>query len=224
LFIIFDLDDTLIDTSAFIAPALLRSALRYAKEKGLVFDEAACAQLLEQHVREPSSEMALKKFLEEHGANSSLILETLQQYRILPDSNLDIVPVPHAVDIVKTLAFHRLAVVTIGREELQHYKLKKAGFFLDLFSKIVVTTERNKKIHYKSLLEEYGDAPCETIVVGDRIEVDLRPAKELGCSTVRMMRGRGAYEEQRDKVVDYTIYDLRELPEIIEKVKKNGYK
>jgi FMN phosphatase YigB (HAD superfamily) len=125
---------------------------------------------------------------------------------------------------VKTLAFHRLAVVTIGREELQHFKLKKAGFFLDLFSKIVVTTERNKKIHYKSLLEEYGDAPCETIVVGDRIEVDLRPAKELGCSTVRMMRGRGAYEEQKDKVVDYTIYDLRELPEIIEKVKKNGYK
>jgi putative hydrolase of the HAD superfamily len=224
LFIIFDLDDTLIDTSAFIAPALLRKSLRFAREQGLIFDEAASAQLLEQHVRQPSSEMALKKFLEDHGATSSLILDTLQQYRTLLDPELDIPSVPYAKDVLEVLAIHRLAVVTIGREELQHHKLKKAGFFLGLFSKIIVTTERNKKIHYKALLEEYGHIPNETVVVGDRIEVDLKPAKELGCSTVRLMRGRGAYEQQQDSVVDFTIYDLRELPQIIERVKKNGYK
>lgn len=215
MFIIFDLDDTLIDTSCHIAPAQLKKALRFAQTKGLVFSEESCARLLAEHVKAVSCEMALKEFLETHEASSSLILETLQQYRTLPDPDLAIPTVPNAKEVLEVLSGHRLAIVTIGKEELQLYKLKKAGFFVHLFSKIVVATERNKKIHYQSLLEEFGHKPEETIVVGDRIEVDLLPAKELGCKAVRLMRGRGAYDTLTDVKLDHTIYDLKELPNLI---------
>jgi HAD superfamily hydrolase (TIGR01549 family) len=215
LFIIFDLDDTLIDTSSCIAPAQLKRALGFAQTKGLVFSDVDCARLLAEHVKAVSCEMALKEFLEAHGASSSLILETLQQYRSLPDPDLAIPEVPNAKEVLEVLKPHRLAIVTIGVRELQLYKLKKAGFFAPLFSKIIVATERNKKIHYQSLLEEFGHKPEETVVVGDRIEVDLLPAKELGCKAIRLMRGRGAYDTSKEVKPDHTIYDLKELPNLI---------
>ena len=153
MFIIFDLDDTLIDTSACITPFQLKKSLRFAQEKGLELDTAGCELLLKEHVRDLSCESAFKKFLEFHGASPSLIHEILAEYRTLPDADVEIPTVPYALDVLKALGSHRLAVVTIGKLELQHYKLKKAGIFLGFFSKIIVTAERSKNIHNESLLE-----------------------------------------------------------------------
>jgi len=202
LFIIFDLDDTLIDTSESITPFQLKKALVFALQKIGRSDECVAAYkcLMELNQGAPCGNSALKTFLEHYGVSGEIIDGATEILRSIPDPEIPILAMQNAQDVVQALSSHRLAIVTIGREELQQYKLKKAGFDPSLFSKIIVTAERNKKIHYAALLEEYNQAPQKTIVVGDRVMIDLQPAKELGCQTVRLLKGRGfqAFQKEED--------------------------
>ncbi len=171
------------------------------------------------NLQAPSGESALQTFLEQYIATDEVIKESLEELHSMPDPALEIQPVAHADSVLKALASHRLAIVSVGREELQFYKLKKAGFDPSIFSKIIVTKEKNKKIHYEALLKEYGHRPQEALVVGDRIAVDLEPARKLGCRTVRLLWGRGSSDEPMPQMIDYTI---RSLPELLEIVDKQG--
>ncbi len=193
MFIIFDLDDTLIDTSGSITPFQLKRALEFALQKLGRLNEFAEAyiRLMEINQNSLCGRDALTSLLEAYVVNEGLLRETLGILRMIPDSQCTILAMQNAPSVVQALSSHRLAIVTIGHEELQLYKLKKAGFDPSLFSKIVVTEERNKKNHYTSLMREYGQVPQRTIVIGDRVMIDLQPAKELGCRTVRLLKGRG---------------------------------
>jgi FMN phosphatase YigB (HAD superfamily) len=97
-------------------------------------------------------------------------------------------------------------------------KMKKAGIDSSIFSKILFSAARNKKIHYQGLLDEFGVSPSEVVVCGDRIATDLVPAKELGCRTVHMRWGRGipsfALSPSKGDV-DFSIGKLGELKEIL---------
>ena len=93
--------------------------------------------------------------------------------------------------------------------------MKKAGIDSTIFSKLVVSEERNKKPHYQAIAEELGFERGEAIVCGDRIAVDLSPARELGYKTVHMRWGRGLNGAGPRSDVDYTITELVEIKEII---------
>jgi putative hydrolase of the HAD superfamily len=231
LFIIFDLDDTLIDTSASITPFQLEKALKFVlhkigREHELI---QAYSRLLELDQNASSGEAALKVFLENYGVSENLLEEAVAVFQSMPDPECPILPMEQAHDVIQTLRFHRLAIVTIGKEALQYHKLKKAGFDPTLFSKIIVAAEKNKKNHYSSLLELYNESPCNTLVIGDRLMIDLQPAKELGCRTVHFLRGRGLRLMSGMKdgnqtkntdgscVVDHTIKRMQELVAIVEK-------
>jgi FMN phosphatase YigB (HAD superfamily) len=53
------------------------------------------------------------------------------------------------------------------------------------------------------------------MVCGDRISIDLSPAKELGLRTVHIRTGRGFQQMQPASDVDFAIGKLNELKEII---------
>lgn len=64
---------------------------------------------------------------------------------------------------------------------------------------------------YKNALKILGLKPIEVVMVGDRIEVDLVPAKKSGMKTVWVSWGReNSGTEHIDVVID-TIYDMEEL-------------
>jgi HAD superfamily hydrolase (TIGR01509 family) len=224
LFIIFDLDDTLIDTSRSVTPLLLDRILQRAQREGLLFDQEARVKLLEGHLQYRSSEEALTSFLEEHGASPQLVAELKLQYRNAMDEKVDVPPLPYALELISLLLKHRLAIVTLGEERIQYDKLKKAGFFPENFSKIVATAGQSKKELYQILLEQYAHLPSETVVIGDRIAIDLLPAKQLGCHTVRILNGRGAREVDQEMIVDWTIFHLKDLLQIIKGLEKYGRK
>jgi FMN phosphatase YigB (HAD superfamily) len=48
-------------------------------------------------------------------------------------------------------------------------------------------------------------------VVGDRIGNDLTPAKELGATTVHLLKGRGKNSTGPKKDVDYTIHEIEDI-------------
>ncbi len=229
MFIIFDLDDTLIDTSGSITPLQLKKALETAIHFGLPVEDfsAAYEKLLEVNHKARNGEGALRSYLDSWGASIEIIDCCVDVLRSIPGPEVSIRAIQHAKEVLEALRHHRLAIVTVGNKDLQLYKLEKAGLDPHLFSKIVVTVEKDKGSHYKALLDEFKANPFETVVVGDRIPVDLSPAKALGCQTVQLLWGRGLIGDASDALedVDHRIQDLNALVDIIDhqKVTSKGY-
>jgi putative hydrolase of the HAD superfamily len=221
MLIIFDLDDTLIDTTGSVTPVQLERALHRMIEAGLRVNsfEEAIAKLKQIDLSCESSTQSLKKFLDSIGADSRfLALGQQVVYGEIPD-NLVVIPLDQALEVLKNLSKNNLlALVSIGNPDQQRFKMEKAGLDSTLFSKIAISTQEDKKSSYQSVLDELGVAPQETIVCGDRIRRDLTPAKQLGCLTIQMKWGRGLCSTGESADVDFKIHQLNEIQGIIEKL------
>ena len=218
--IIFDLDDTLIDTSGCITPVKLEMALERMMARGLsVTDPLEALQLLKRlDMAADSAHSTLSEFLEILGADEKFYSIGIEEiYGKLPE-DIAVFPIEEAVDILIGLKEnHQIALVTIGKSEQQMSKMKKAGIDSTIFSKIIVSESQDKKPHYKAVMESLGFLPSQTIVLGDRVALDLSPAKELGCKTIQMRWGRGLnpIPMQAKSDVDFTITELKQIKEII---------
>jgi len=218
--IIFDLDDTLIDTSGCITPVKLEMALARMMEAGLAVDDPVEAlQLLKRlDTAAESARSTLSEFLEILGAEERFFqIGVKEVYGDLP-ADISIFPLEQAPEILMELKeSHQLALVSIGKSDQQFTKMKKAGIDSTIFSKIVISEDRDKKPHYQTIVETLGYSPQETVVCGDRIAIDLSPAKELGYKTIHMRWGRGlsSIPVPSKSDVDFAISDLKQIREII---------
>ena len=70
-------------------------------------------------------------------------------------------------------------------------------------------------LFYKELLEIFNVAPHETIMVGDKIDNDIIPAKSLGITTIYI----GDLKSENLTVPDYTISNIKQLLELLRKEK-----
>ena len=63
-----------------------------------------------------------------------------------------------------------------------------------------------------------GVEPARTVMVGDRLDYDVRPAKEAGLRTVWVLRGEAPDLPTSEQLAepDAAVADLRGLPEVIE--------
>jgi len=217
LLIIFDLDDTLIDTTGSLSPFFLRRAFIRMKEKGLKEEDEN--KLLELNQTSPSSTAALKIFLKQIGADPSFFeigAEALSES--LPD-DLQVNSLEGAHTLLSELSqSHRLALVTFGEEKRQKQKWEKAGIDSRLFCKIVFSKQENKEFIYKKLLEELHLPPNQCIVVGDRPKGDLSGAKKLGMWTIHMKWGRGIYAETDSAWVDFEVQRLLEIKDKVQEI------
>ena len=218
MLIIFDLDDTLVDTSGCITYYKLEGALESMVKAGLVLPDFNQGLLLLRRLNESalSAKQALAEFIEIVGADS--YFEEIGWKEIydseLPD--LPLQPLDGAVELLSSLRLqHKLALVSIGKPSIQIQKLKKAGIDSSVFSKILVTQEIDKKPLYQQIQREFGMSDGEIFVCGDRISRDLTPGRELGFKTVLIRWGRGLSAVLPSRDVDYSISSLSELKGII---------
>jgi putative hydrolase of the HAD superfamily len=221
LLIIFDLDDTLIDTTGSITPIQLERALHTMIEAGLQVGcfKKALETLKRMDLSSPSASQTLKEFLELVDGDPALLsIGEKIVYGDLPE-DLVVDPLEHAEQVLDYLKEHYpLALVSMGKPHRQLLKMKNAGLDSTVFSKIVISEREDKKPSYQEVLEELNVAPARTLVCGDRIKRDLKPAKELGCTTIQMQWGRGLCNKETSSDVDFTIRRLSQIKEIIEKL------
>ena len=220
MLIIFDLDDTLIDTSGSIVPGLLKNALQAMQKKGLQFSnfDQTYRHLLQFDRNHFSTRHALLEFLEIYEAPEACFEAAIDEVYEHP-SYSTIQPLDEAIETLETLAeSYQLALVSKGKEKLQKEKMKRAKIPVKLFTYLCFC-EGSKKFFYQSIGKEIGISPSQVLVCGDRISNDLTPAKELGYKTVQIKWGRGLGNTGLKKHVDYTILHLRELDPIIEQLK-----
>lgn len=216
MLIIFDLDDTLIDTSGVITPFKLKECLASLIGSGVQVPEDAYAELLKENQTQLRSKDAFLSFAKSVKSNDEQIEKALGMLITPLPEAFKVPATPHAKEVLEYLrALFKLTLVTIGHLSFQQDKLKKAGIDSSLFSMIKVLKGPEKKIAYEEIQETFSLTSKEIWVCGDRIETDLRPAFELGFNTVHMRWGRGANYAKEDWV-DHSINDLRELKEIIQ--------
>lgn len=211
MLVIFDLDDTLIETSKCLTPYYLKLAFSEMQQAGF---EGDFKQLLSINKRALSAKNALYEFCSEKKILERG-LEALSSP--LPDE-IFLEIVPGALEVLEELQKnHTLALVTRGRADFQWKKLKKAGIQPGQFSKLVASDGPSKKLSYQTVLNELKVDPKDTIVCGDRVSVDLSPAKELNLFTVHFRNGRGLFQNEPNADVDFSIDRLNQLHEVFEK-------
>jgi putative hydrolase of the HAD superfamily len=224
LFIIFDLDDTLIDTSGCITPVKLEKALQCMVEEGLELGDfqKGLEQLLSLDRKSESAKSALEEFMEINDFDSKFLPLALHEVYSSFSEEIPVFAVEDAVEVLANLSYdHKMAIISIGKPELQMWKLKKAGIDSSLFCKIIVLEEKNKKKYYEELIQELNLSPSDVIVCGDRIPVDLAPAKQLGCKTIHMKKGRGLHSVGSEREVDFTITHLSQISKVLAEISKN---
>jgi FMN phosphatase YigB (HAD superfamily) len=190
-------------------------------EEGLVLaqKEEALAQIKQLDQTKLTSRDTLIEFLEIHQADEKFLEIGMKALTENPLIQMPLKQVEGAMEILRHLKEkHILGLVTMGCPGVQFAKLEKAGIDLTLFSRIAVSEDRNKKIYYEKFARELGFSPSEVIVCGDRIHIDLVPAKELGFKTVHLKNGRGLNSVEPKSAVDFTIFQLNEMKGVIKHV------
>ena len=87
------------------------------------------------------------------------------------------------------------------------------GYFDVCVSSGDVGIEKPDPAIFHLALEQAGCSPAESLMIGDRLDNDVRPAKELGFQTMRVLQGPHRLKSPREdaETPDATVANLSEL-------------
>ena len=128
--LLFDLDDTLIDTSACVTPVKLEKALSRMVQEGMEVEDftPALHMLLQIDQLSHSARSALEEFIEINGFDVRFLSIGLHEVYDTFSEDLPVFPVEDAVEVLSKLSYeHKMAIVSVGNRDQQLWKLKKAG-------------------------------------------------------------------------------------------------
>lgn len=225
MLIIFDLDDTLVDTTGSITPHKLSSAIDEMIFAGAGFPDRqrALEQLEQLNTTSLSARRAVDEFIAINELPDKYKAIALKEIYEKPLQDHPVFPLEDGPQLIEKLSgAHQLAIVSIGVEGHQLEKLKKCGYNPRLFSKILVIQEEDKGAAYAQVMSDLGFEPSDTIVCGDRISRDLQPAKKLGITTVQMHWGRGLNDSGLKSDVDYDIMRLQQLLNVVKDLRQHA--
>lgn len=123
------------------------------------------------------------------------------------------------LEVLKTRGY-KLGIIanqSLGtKDRLEHYGI------LPFFDVILASAEEgvskpDRRI-FELALKQADCLPHEAVMIGDRLDNDIVPAKALGMKTVWIKQGLGQYYIARsiEETPDETIYSLEQLLEIFE--------
>lgn len=137
----------------------------------------------------------------------------------VPYSNEKEILYPNAVEVIRNLSEKYKLGIIANQPPNTAERLKNDGLY-DLFQICLLSECVNlfkpDTAFFKRALEEAGCNPCEAVMIGDRLDNDVFPAKNVGMKTVRIVQG--LYSVQRasrdEYAADYEIGSLEELLDI----------
>ncbi len=220
MLIIFDLDDTLIDSWNYSFPFRVNLIAKKLHEEGLSQSEEEIYKgIMEQNSTSANGIGAIKNYLKT--LQIDLELEKLAIKTLVEpvEGQVKIPLIDGAQKIVEAVKEkNTLAIVTHGNEKEQKRKFLDSGLDEKSFAKVVVTPGYDKGPAYSNLCEELEFSPTNSLVIGDKYKTDLFPAKKLGMKTVHLKWGRGKILVPKEGEVDYIISSLEELKQIVEEL------
>jgi len=210
--IFFDIDNTLFPTAEF-AELARRNAIRAMIETGLDASEKEIYAELKKLIREKGSNYSnhFDILLRRMGVArpARYVAAAVAAYHNTKSSIQPYPEVPQTLMELKKRGY-RLYVATNGDAVKQWDKLIRMGIHL-LFEDVFVSGEMGEEkgaSFFRRVLAHVKANPSECIMVGDRMDSDIIPAKKLGIYTVRIMQG--PYSKQKGKA-DAKIRKFSEL-------------
>jgi len=195
LYLFFDIDNTLFPTSEF-ANIARENAIKAIMRMGLEYDEKKLMKLLLDIIKREGSnydghfnemckilDVPKKEIPKYVAAAISAYHDTKSAIQPYPD-------VPKMLLGLK-LAGYKLYIATDGKSVKQWDKLIRIGVEF-LFERIFTSEDlRVKKSteFYKKIEKKMGIPPEECVMVGDRENMDITPAKKAGWKTILVQRG-----------------------------------
>ncbi len=218
--VLFDIDDTLFPTSEF-AELARRNAIR-----------AMIAMGLRKGERELHS--MLMKVIEQKGSNypnqydalcarlklrrpARFVAAAVGAYHNTKTSIQPFPAVPRTLLSLKESGY-RIYVATNGEAIKQWDKLIRlqvALYFDDVFVSEEEGEEKSPSF-FRKVVKRLGARPGECVMVGDREDADIRPARAIGMHTIRMRTGKRA---KAGTHADFQASDFSDIPDIIRRMR-----
>jgi putative hydrolase of the HAD superfamily len=216
-FILFDIDDTLFPSTEFSALAR-KNAINAMIGLGLKTDYAHASSCLDGIIAKKGSNYGhhfddLCRELKA-GRPARYVAAAVAAYHDTKTAILPFPTVPLTLLKLRQKGF-RLYVATNGDPIKQWDKLIRlriALYFDDVFVSEELGMEKSRGF-YQKLLKQLDAKLQDCAMVGDREDVDIKPAKSLGMATVRILSGRYASVPSE---ADFVIKDMAELVPIVE--------
>lgn len=214
-FVIFDIDDTLFPSTEFASLAR-KNAINAMISMGLEEDSDSLYQMLMQIIEQKGSnyqnhfdELCKRLKVKDR---SRFVAAAVAAYH---DTKTSIAPypkVPLTLMRLRQMGF-KLAVATSGSSLKQWDKLirlKLALYFDHVFISEDLGVEKGTSF-YKKVIQSIGAIPEECIMVGDRVEKDILPARSAGMHTAYVVSGGKYSKSSSNSKCDFTISDISEL-------------
>lgn len=215
--IFFDIDDTLFPSSEFSALAR-KNALNAMIAIGLDCEYQKLNDLLLSLIKEKGSNYPnhfndLCKILNANEP-AKFVAAAVAAYHHTKSS---IAPYPQ---IPKTLLRlkddgHHIYVATNGDSVKQWDKLIRLGlalYFDNVFISEEVGVEKSPEF-YSKILKSLNVEPSQCVMIGDREDADIVPAKKVGMKTIRILKGKHSHTPS---TADFTIEELGNLYQIMQ--------
>ncbi|MCZ6786500.1 MAG: HAD family hydrolase [Planctomycetota bacterium] len=171
--VVFDLDDTLIDTKGTLLPAALR---RTADALGIAVEALDSSGKTVEQVVSRLAPLARDR------------LEAARAAWYDPQVP-PLTPLPGARDLIARLRGRvHLVLLTRGAEARQNNKIDATGL-RSLFDVVVirsVESDGSKRDDLLALMQRFGVPARRCVVVGDDPDDELAHAADLGCRTIRV--------------------------------------
>jgi FMN phosphatase YigB (HAD superfamily) len=219
--ILFDLDDTIADTSGTILLAAEQTAVRALVEYGLRADyETGWRALREIRDASPGARF-LPALVDRFGADDPEVCLAAAREAFFARLPEKIGPVPGAYDVLADLRERDIVLhlVTFGVPEAQATKVRvlRLEEWFESVHVVPLFDGPDKTAVFRDLLAASGLPADRVWVVGDRPPGEVKSGNALGMFTVRIRRGEFARLDPAgpEEEPDVTIEDLRELPALL---------
>ncbi len=220
--VVFDLDDTLIDTTGLLVAPAHREAAAAMIAAGL---EASLEEVAEKRIdfaKAAPVEQVDLRVAAFFGAGEEVAAAGHRAY--FGRSVAELEPFSFVPAVMEALSERTLLLVTAGFEATQRKKLELAGL-VDYFDAAeVVPVGGDKGVVIARLLRE-REIPVEaTVVVGDKVDGEIEAGRRLGAWTVRVAYGEGAAGVPQGPLQrpHYTVPSIEALPAVIEDIEGSG--
>ena len=199
--VFFDLGSTLIDETA--------------ADTRRIIEMISGTDVTEEVYREKRLEMIRK------GRNGDL--SAIEHFGLTktPWHSEDESPYPDAVPTLAELKRRGYQLGVIANQNYGTAQRLKNWNLLQFFEMIAASAElgmaKPDPAIFEWALKQADCSPQNAVMVGDRMDNDVAPAKRLGIHTVRLKRGLGAYHEPQsdDEIPEYSISTLAELLDLL---------
>lgn len=223
--IIFDLDNTLFNAEP-ITEMAIKQAINSMIDNGLKCSLGEGIERMKKIIKENPFADKFKELAKSFGQDNEYLINKGKEiyYNKTEFNKLDLYP--GSIKTLKELKKrYKLILVTSGGELQQNRKIDALNI-RKYFDYISIDEKPDKEIQFLEILKNFRFIPKDFLVVGDRIDNEIKIANKLGMNSVLIKKGKYSSIRFRNKFdePDYIINNISEILYILDYIDKRGLK